>query len=247
MQIWPAIDLLGGRCVRLEQGDYNRETVYDDDPVAVARKWVDLGADCLHLVDLDGAKDGRPVNRDVVAAIARAVDVPCELGGGVRDQATIEQLLDVGVSRVVIGTLALKNPDWFREMCTAYPDHLVLGLDARDGRVATDGWLETSDLMATDLAQQFDDAPLAAVVYTDIARDGMLSGPNLAAMRQMQVACQHEVVASGGVSSAEDIAQLAAIPMAGCIVGKALYEDRLTLPEAIAAANGSKITNHPSG
>ena len=235
VQIWPAIDLRGGKCVRLQQGDYNRETVFGEDPAAMARHWVDLGAECLHLVDLDGARQGRPGNLESVEAILRAVDVPCELGGGIRSEEVIGEALDLGLQRLIIGTLAIKQPDWFRQMCAEFPGKLVLGIDARDGRVATDGWLETSRMAATALAGQFAGEPIAAVIYTDIATDGMLVGPNTAAMAEMQAAVELPVVASGGVTTADDVARLAAVPMAGCIIGRALYEGTLTLPEAIAA------------
>lgn len=236
MQIWPAIDLRGGKCVRLQQGDYQRETVYHDDPAEMARKWVRRGAEYLHLVDLDGARDGKPANLAAVRQIVAAVNVPCELGGGIRSEAAIRELLDVGLARLVIGTLAIKEPDWFRQMCHMFPEKLVLGIDARDGLVATDGWLETSSLRATDLAAQFDGQPLAAIVYTDIATDGMLQGPNVAAMREMAAATSTPLIASGGVSCAADVAQLTTTGVAGCIIGKALYEGRLTLEEALAAA-----------
>jgi phosphoribosylformimino-5-aminoimidazole carboxamide ribotide isomerase len=253
MQIWPAIDLRAGRCVRLRQGDYGQETVFGDDPVAMASRWVREGATCLHLVDLDGAKDGvanitgghtaasfesSSPNRAAIAAIVRNVKVPCELGGGIRDEATIAALLELGLSRLVIGTLALKQPDWFRSMCRKFPNRLVLGLDARDGRVATDGWLETSDTQATDLAQQFTAEPLAAIVYTDIAKDGMMQGPNVAAMQAMQEAVPIPVIASGGVTNAADVATLAKAKLAGCIIGRALYEGTLTIEEAHTAAKG---------
>jgi len=237
MQIWPAIDIRGGNCVRLVQGDYDRELRFGEDPAAMARRWVEQGAECLHLVDLDGARDGRPANLDAVQAILRAVDVPCQLGGGVRDEQTIGRLLDAGVARLVIGTAALKQPDWFRATCRKFPERLVLGIDARDGRVATAGWLETSSVSATDLAAQFADEPIAAIVYTDIARDGMLAGPNFAALRQMQAATALPVIASGGVTTEDDVSRLAEIPMAGCIIGRTLYEGRLSLAAALAAAN----------
>jgi phosphoribosylformimino-5-aminoimidazole carboxamide ribotide isomerase len=239
MQIWPAIDLRGGKCVRLRQGDYGRETVFGDDPAAMARHWVAQGADCLHLVDLDGARLGRPGNLDSIRAIVTAVDVPCELGGGVRDEATIGAMLDLGVARLVIGTQALKEPDWFREVCGRFPGKLALGLDARDGRVATDGWLDTSDVSANDLARQLADLPLAALTYTEIAADGMMAGPNLAAQQEMQRAVPTPVIASGGVTTADDVAALAAVPMAGCIIGRALYEGTLTLRDALDAARGT--------
>jgi phosphoribosylformimino-5-aminoimidazole carboxamide ribotide isomerase len=253
VEIWPAIDLRGGHCVRLRQGDYQRETVFGDDPAAMARHWVDLGAERLHLVDLDGARDGRLGNLSSVRSIIEAVDVPCELGGGIRDEQTIRELLGSksggesgsesgsesgrGLDRLVIGTLAIREPDWFRRMCRKFPGKLVLGIDARDGMVATDGWLQTSRTEATELARGFAGEPIAALVYTDIATDGMLSGPNTEAMAEMQRAVDWPVVASGGITSKEDVARLAAVPMAGCIIGRALYEGTLTLPEAIAAAS----------
>ena len=237
MEIWPAVDIRGGKCVRLQQGDFKRETVFSDDPAAMARHWVGLGAQCLHLVDLDGAREGRPVNMVSVEAIVNASGVPCELGGGVRSDYGIQQLLKVGVERIIIGTLALKEPDWFRRMCTKFPGRLVLGIDAHDGYVAAEGWLETSKMPAVGLARQFAGEPIAAIIYTDIATDGMLTGPNVAAMAEMQAAVHVPVVASGGVSTKDDVARLAAAGMAGCIIGRALYEGTLTLPEALEAAN----------
>ena len=235
MQIWPAIDLRGGKCVRLQQGDYDRETVFGEDPAQMARHWVAQGAEYLHLVDLDGARDGRPGNIESIRAILSAVHIPCELGGGIRSEAAIGELLELGLSRLVIGTKALKEPEWFRMVCRRFPNRLVLGIDAREGRVATEGWLETSDVAATDMARQFAGEPIAALVYTDIATDGMLAGPNLAAMAEMQRAVDLPVIASGGVTTAADVAALARIPVAGCIVGRSLYEGKLTLREALAA------------
>jgi phosphoribosylformimino-5-aminoimidazole carboxamide ribotide isomerase len=236
MQVWPAIDLRAGKCVRLQQGDYGRETVFGDDPAAMARHWVDEGAECLHLVDLDGAKAGWPANLDSVRAILAAVDVPCELGGGIRDEETIASLLELGLARLVVGTKALREPDWFHQVANRFPGRLVLGLDARNGRVATDGWLETSDTSAVELARRFNDEPLAAVVYTDIATDGMLAGPNLSAIREMQAAVRLPIIASGGVTTANDVAQLAALGVAGCIIGRALYDGKLTLKDALVTA-----------
>jgi phosphoribosylformimino-5-aminoimidazole carboxamide ribotide isomerase len=241
MQIWPAIDLLGGNAVRLQQGDYARETVFSDDPASVARNFHDQGARHLHLVDLDGAKAGKPVNLATVRSIVAAVDMECELGGGVRDEATIESLLELGLARLVVGTSALKQPEWFRDMIAKYPGKLVLGIDARDGFVATHGWLETSSVQAVEFVQLFANDPLAAIIYTDIATDGMLQGPNVAAMREMQQATATPVIASGGVTTAADIAELAAAGLAGAIVGRALYEGTLTLPEALAAARHTPI------
>ena len=236
MEVWPAIDLRGGCCVRLKQGDYSQETVFGEDPAAMARHWVEEGADRFHLVDLDGARDGRPTNLPSVRAIVEATGVPCELGGGIRDEQTIRELLDLGLHRLVVGTLAIQQPDWFRAMCRKFPGKLVLGIDAREGRVATEGWLQTSEMTAVDLAIQFAEEPIAAIIYTDIATDGMMAGPNLAAMAEMQAAVDLPVIASGGVTTEEDVARLAAVPMAGCIIGRALYEGTLTLPGALAAA-----------
>jgi len=237
VEIWPAIDLRGGKCVRLKQGDYAQETVFGDDPAAMARHWVAQGAKRLHLVDLDGAKDGRLVNLPSVEAIVRASGVPCELGGGVRTEETIRRLLAAGLARLVIGTLALKQPDWFRAMCRMFPHRLVLGVDAKAGFAATDGWLESSETSAVALARQFDDEPLAAIVYTDIATDGMMAGPNVAAMAEMAAAVRHPVVASGGVTTVDDVARLAAAGLAGCIIGRALYERTVDLPGALRAGN----------
>lgn len=236
MQIWPAIDLRGGKCVRLKQGDYGRETVYGDDPAEMARRFVEQGAQYLHLVDLDGARDGYWANKDAVERILAAVSVPCELGGGIRDEVTIRMQLDLGLSRLVIGTKALKEPEWFREMSHKYPSRLALGIDAKNGLVATDGWLETSSTSAISLAQQYDTAPVAAVIYTDIAKDGMLEGPNLTAMAEMQQAVDLPVIASGGVTIADDVRNLARVSVAGCIIGRALYEGNLTLKDALEAA-----------
>lgn len=243
MQIWPAIDIRGGQCVRLRQGDYQQETVFGDDPSAMARHWIQQGAECLHLVDLDGAKDGEVANRASIEAIVGAVKVPCQLGGGIRDEATIQALLDLGLERLVIGSKAVKQPDWFRQMCRKFPRRLVLGIDARNGRVATDGWLQTSDVAATDLARELATEPIAAIVYTDIAKDGMLEGPNLEAMREMTQAAAAPVIASGGVTTLEDIQSLAVAGLNGCIVGRALYEGRLQLPEVLRVAVTVAETN----
>jgi phosphoribosylformimino-5-aminoimidazole carboxamide ribotide isomerase len=233
MQIWPAIDLRGGKCVRLQQGDYRRETVFGDDPAEMAAHWVGQGATCLHLVDLDGARDGKLVNGEAISAIVSRVAVPCQLGGGIRNESDIRSLLGLGLSRLVIGTAALKQPDWFRGMIQAYPGRLVLGVDARDGKVATDGWLETSTASAVTVARQFEEEPLAAVVYTDIAKDGMLEGPNLAAMAEMQRSCRLPVIASGGVAALEDVRGLQQAGLAGCIIGRALYDQLLLLPDLL--------------
>jgi len=235
MQIWPAIDLRGGNCVRLRQGDYQQETVYGDDPAEMAKKWASQGAECLHLVDLDGAKDGSLKNRDAIAAIVAAVDIPCEVGGGIRDEATIAQLLELGLSRLVIGTKALREPDWFADMCKKFPNKMVLGIDAREGMVATDGWLEVSTTPAVDLAKKYEHLPIAALIYTDIATDGMLAGPNVPAMQAMKESVSLPVVASGGVTTLDDIKKLAAAGLDGAIIGRALYEGKMSVRDAVQA------------
>lgn len=234
MRIYPAIDLRGGQCVRLRQGDYRQETVFGSDPATMARQWVEQGADFLHLVDLDGAREGRPVNEESVRAIVRAAPVPCQLGGGLRTEEDIRRVLQWGVARVVIGTRALQSPDWLAEMCGKFPDRIVLGIDAKDGMVATHGWLDVSETSALDLARSLEHLPLAGLVYTDIARDGMMQGVNVAAMEQMCAAVKLPVIASGGVTNLEDIRALAALPLEGCIVGRALYEGKISLKEILA-------------
>jgi phosphoribosylformimino-5-aminoimidazole carboxamide ribotide isomerase len=236
MHIYPAIDIRDGRCVRLRQGDYSRETVFADDPGEVARRWVDQGADRLHLVDLDGAKAGRPVNGDVVRRIVESAGVPCQLGGGIRTDADLEAVFGWGVRWAVLGTRALQEPGWVRRMADRHPARIVLGVDARDGFVATDGWLATSATKATDLAKLVEQSPLAAVVYTDIAKDGMMQGPNYDALAGMRDAVRLPVIASGGVSDAEQVGRLAGMNLFGCIIGRALYEGQVNLSEVIALA-----------
>lgn len=232
MQLWPAIDLLGGKCVRLRQGDYHDQTIFSEHPAEVALRWEQQGAAGIHLVDLDGARDGGLVNLPAVQAIRAAVRVPCQLGGGVRDQAAIDRLLNLGLNRVIVGTRALREPDWLRAMADAYPKQLIIGIDARDGMVATHGWLETSSVRAVDFAASFANSPLAAVIYTDIARDGMMSGPNFAGIAEMQAALALPLIASGGVTQVSDILQLAQLGVPGCIIGRALYEGTIDLEEA---------------
>jgi phosphoribosylformimino-5-aminoimidazole carboxamide ribotide isomerase len=233
MQVIPAIDLRGGHCVRLRQGDFDQETVFGDDPAAMAERWESDGAARIHLVDLDGAREGRPVNVDAVRQVVARVGVPCQLGGGIRDEATIAAWLQSGIERVVVGTQALRDPQWFGRMAAAYPGRLLLGIDARNGLVATEGWLETSTTSALALAGQFEHLPIAGIIYTDIARDGTLDGPNLDAMAAMAAAVRTPVIASGGVGTLEDLDRLAMLPVAGCIVGRALYDGRFTLRSAL--------------
>ena len=225
--------------MRLTQGDYGRETVFGDDPVEVAQRFVDDGAPRLHLVDLDGAKAGEPLQADLVKRIVDAAGVPCQVGGGIRSLETALWYRDAGLSRIVVGSVAIERPELLVAMAEAIPGRIVLGLDARDGRVATRGWLETSEVLAVDVAKRHESLPLAAIVYTDIARDGMLSGPNLDGLAAMIAASRLPVVASGGVAVAEDIRRIAAINAAGCIVGRALYEGTVTLAGALAAAGES--------
>jgi phosphoribosylformimino-5-aminoimidazole carboxamide ribotide isomerase len=237
VQILPAIDLRDGRCVRLQQGDYARETVFGADPAAMAQRWVEQGAAYLHVVDLDGARAGRPVNGASVRAIVSAARVPCQLGGGIRSEADVEEALSWGVARVILGTRALQDPAWCESVCRRFAGRVALGIDARDGMVATQGWLATSACKAIDLARQCAGWPLAAIVYTDISRDGMLQGPNVEATAEIAAAVPVPVIASGGVSTLDDVARLAGRGLAGCIVGRALYEGRLDLTAAIELAN----------
>ncbi len=234
MLILPAIDLRGGKCVRLKQGDYAQETVFGDDPTAMARRWVSLGAKALHLVDLDGAKAGKPVNGEAIKAIVDAVRVPCQLGGGIRTERDINTAFGWGVRRVVIGTRALQDPGWVRQVAFAYPRRIVLGLDARDGKVATHGWLNVSEATVLELARQFSQWPLAAIVFTDIARDGMLTGPNVDALAELANAVSIPVIASGGVTTLDDVRRLVEKKLAGCIIGRALYEGQLDLAAVLS-------------
>jgi phosphoribosylformimino-5-aminoimidazole carboxamide ribotide isomerase len=235
MQVIPAIDLRGGHCVRLRQGDFDQETIFGDDPAAMAARWESEGATRIHLVDLDGARAGHPINIEAVRQIVGRVGVPCQLGGGIRDEATIAAWLEAGIERVVVGTQALRDPEWFGHMARAYPDRLLLGLDARDGRVATQGWLETSGTDALTLARRFDSLSIAGIIYTDISRDGTLEGPNLLAIKALAEVVRSPVIASGGVGTLEDLRRLAELPIAGCIVGRALYDGRFTLRSALGS------------
>lgn len=236
MQIWPAIDIRNGKCVRLRQGDYQQETVYGSSPADMAHRWVSDGASGLHIVDLDGAREGTSQNHEAIAEIALQISVPIQVGGGIRDVETMDRYHDMGIKRWVIGTRALKDPGWVNEMIGRYPDQILIGIDALDGYAASDGWLKTSRISAIDFAKQVSTQPIAGIIYTDISKDGMLSGPNLEAMRLMKETVDVQVIASGGVTTVDDIARLAALGLAGCIVGRALYEGRLTLSQAINAA-----------
>jgi len=237
MDVIPAIDLRDGKCVRLIQGQYDRQITYKDDPVAQAREFHADGAQWLHVVDLDGAKAGRPVNSETIAAIAALDLLKVEVGGGLRDEASIRQLLDAGVTRVIIGTKAVNDFDWFSQMTEKFAGQVVLGLDARGAMVATHGWLESSSQSLLEFATRADKLPLAAIIYTDISKDGMLTGPNIERTRELVEAVDTPVVASGGVKEADDIRKLKPIGVAAVIAGRSLYEGTLTLKDALAAAS----------
>lgn len=236
MLVIPAIDLKDGQCVRLKQGRMEDATSYGDDPVAMAARWVEAGARRLHLVDLNGAFEGKPVNGDAVTAIARAYpDLPIQIGGGIRSAETIEYYLNAGVSYVIIGTKAVKEPAFVGEMCRAFPGHVIVGLDAKDGYVATDGWAEVSTMKATELAKRFANDGVSSIVYTDIARDGMMQGVNIEATAQLAREGGLPVIASGGVTNLDDIKALCAEAgsgILGAITGRAIYEGSLDLAQA---------------
>ncbi len=236
MLVIPAIDLKDGECVRLRQGLMDDSTVFSDDPVAMARRWVEQGARRLHLVDLNGAFAGEPVNGEIVKAIAAAYPkLPIQIGGGIRSLETIKAYLDAGVDYAIIGTQAVKEPDFVFEACREFPGHIIVGLDAKDGKVATDGWAEVSQVEAIDLAKQFKKAGVSAIVYTDISRDGMMQGVNIEATRRLARSCGIDVIASGGVTDIEDIRSLAKVAgdgICGAITGRAIYEGSLNLSEA---------------
>ncbi|MCK5621119.1 MAG: 1-(5-phosphoribosyl)-5-[(5-phosphoribosylamino)methylideneamino]imidazole-4-carboxamide isomerase [Alphaproteobacteria bacterium] len=234
MILYPAIDLKEGRCVRLIRGDMEQVTVFNDDPVAQAASFVDAGASWLHLVDLDGAFAGKPVNAKAVQAIVNEVDIPVQLGGGIRTLQTIEDWLNCGVMRVILGTAAVKDPDLVTQACRKFPGQVAVGIDARGGRVAVEGWAEETDIQAVDLARKFADAGVDAIIYTDIDRDGVLQGANIPATAELARAVSIPVIASGGVSSLTDIRGLIAEKkIAGAIIGRALYDGRIDLRQAM--------------
>ncbi|NJM75176.1 MAG: 1-(5-phosphoribosyl)-5-[(5-phosphoribosylamino)methylideneamino]imidazole-4-carboxamide isomerase [Acaryochloridaceae cyanobacterium RU_4_10] len=249
MDVIPAIDLLNGQCVRLYQGDYDRSQVFAEDPVTMARTWAEQGAQLLHLVDLDGAKTGEPVNLPAIAQIVEAIDIPVQVGGGLRTGERVADLLGMGVQRAILGTIAIEQPELIGELCQLYPGQIVVGIDAREGKVATRGWLETSEVAAVTLGQQMASRGAAAIIYTDIQRDGTLQGPNLPQLREMAEAVTIPVIASGGVSSMTDLLGLLALePMgvSGVIVGKALYTHNVSLSEAIRAIGPGRWQDVPT-
>lgn len=248
MNVIPAIDLLDGRCVRLYQGDYAQAQTFNDDPVAVAQQWVDQGATRLHLVDLDGAKTGQPTNHQVIAAIVNAINIPVQLGGGLRNRDAVAAVLNLGIKQAILGTVAVENPQLVGELCQEFPGQIVVGIDARDGKVATRGWVETSEVLATDLAHQMAQLGAAAIIYTDIHRDGTLSGPNKEALREVANVVGIPVIASGGVSSVTDLLSLLALEplgVTGAIVGRALYTGDVVLKEAIQAVGQERWQDVP--
>ncbi len=241
MIIFPAIDIKGGLCVRLKQGDPDRATVYGEDPVAVARHWESQGAEWLHVVDLDGAFSKQPVNSVAIKAIARSISIPVQVGGGIRTIENVKDYLDAGVERVILGTAALRDPSMVAEACSLYPGRIALGLDARDGLVAVEGWKEATRTDAVSLVRGFEHLELAAIIYTDIHRDGMQTGVNIEATQRLIQTTRVPVIASGGVSSLGDIMNLLPLVpqgLLGVITGRAIYEGTLDLREAIAGASG---------
>lgn len=248
MDVIPAIDLLEGRCVRLFQGDYAQSQVFNENPVEVARQWEAEGATRLHLVDLDGAKAGKPENWQAIEAIARAVKLPIQVGGGLRDSDRVSALFDLGVQYAILGTVAVENPALVGELCKKFPGQIIVGIDAREGKVATRGWLETSEVMAVELAQRMGEMGAAEIVYTDIKRDGTMKGPNMEALRELASAIDTPVIASGGVSSVSDLMRLLKLVPAGvsgAIVGKALYTGDVSLKEAIRAVGPGRWQDVP--
>lgn len=239
MIVIPAIDLKDGKCVRLAQGDFNRVTVYADDPVAMAGKWQEQGAKRLHLVDLDGSLAGAPKNRTQIRDILRAVSIPVQVGGGIRNRETIEAYLAMGVAYVILGTAALKNEQFVREVCHTYPGRIILGIDAANGKVAIQGWTENTSASPVSIARRYENEGLAAIIYTDIKRDGVGTGVNIEATKALAQAVDIPVIASGGVAGLEDIIQLMDVEefgVAGVIVGKALYSGALSLVDALKAS-----------
>ena len=239
MIIYPAIDIRGGRCVRLTEGRFDAETVFADDPAEMALKWAGMGAEFLHLVDLDGALAGEGKNVPVIERILQSVNIPVQLGGGIRNLETIEKLLALGVTRLILGSAAVKNPQLVEEACKKYPGHIAVGIDAKNGEVAIEGWGKGSGVAATELAKQMAAYGVETIIYTDISRDGMLSGVNVEATAALARACGVPIIASGGVASIEDIRRVKAVEadgVQGCIIGKAIYTGAVDLKEALALA-----------
>ncbi len=240
MILYPAIDIRGGCCVRLIQGDYNRETIFGQNPSLVAKRWVDEGAQWLHLVDLDGAKAGKPINLEVVRQICKTVGVPCQLGGGIRSETDLEAVFEAGITRAIVGTRAIEDPNRFARWCNAFPGKVALGLDVKNGRPAANGWLEEGGRSMEDLIGDVSKLPLAAVIFTDISRDGTLSGCNISATADLAAKLAHPVIASGGIRDKEEIRDLSQKGVSGAILGRSLYEGTIHLPEALILAQSGK-------
>lgn len=242
MRVIPAVDIKGGKAVRLVQGKADQETVYDEDPVRAARRWADAGARRIHIVDLDGAFDGRPKNADLTFAILKEIkSAEIEIGGGLRSARAVTELFEAGAARCVIGTKAAEDRNFLKDLANRHPGQICVGLDAKDGMVVTKGWVEVSKLSAVDLITELYDLPLGEVIYTDIDRDGMLQGPNMKRLAEMRDACPFPLIASGGVTSVANVKALRELGCFGCIIGKALYDGRLDLAEAFEAAGDRPV------
>ena len=236
MIIIPAIDLKEGQCVRLRQGIMADSTVYSDNPVEVAKKWEHMGADIIHVVDLDGAIAGKPVNRQIIKEITESVEIRIQVGGGIRDLETVEEYIDMGVYRIVLGTIAIKNPLLVEDACNSFPSQIAVGIDAKDGMVAIKGWTEKTEEKAIDFAAELEDLGVSVIIYTDISRDGMLTGPNISAIKEMAMSLSIPLIASGGVSSMDDLMALHSLEdcgVEGAIVGKAIYTGDIDLKKAL--------------
>jgi phosphoribosylformimino-5-aminoimidazole carboxamide ribotide isomerase len=240
MQIFPAIDLKDGKCVRLYQGDYSKETVFSEDPVAIAHKWQKQGASRLHLVDLDGAASGEPGNLAIVKSIVSQTGLPVQLGGGIRDEATVQKLLDAGVNRVILGTIAIEKPELLRQICYKFGQSIIVGIDARDGLVATRGWKQATTVAAVDLAQEMAMLGAARILYTDIRRDGTLTEPNYPAIAELLDKSGLPVIAAGGISAISHLQKLKELGVEGAVIGKALYTGNIGLKEALTLEQDKK-------
>lgn len=240
MIIFPAIDVRNGNCVRLIQGDYDKETVYSDSPTDMGLEWEKKGAEFLHLIDLDGAKTGRSINREAIQAVAKNVNVPVQVGGGIRSMEIIDEHINNGISRVIIGTAAIQDPDFVKRAIDKYGDKIAVSIDARNGYVATDGWTETSEVHALDLLKNLESVGLKTVVYTDIFTDGMLQGPNFKELQEINENASIDVIASGGVTTVEDVNKLKEMNMYGAIIGKALYDGNLQLEDVLGGKENGK-------
>lgn len=233
MILFPAIDMKDGKCVRLEQGMFDKVTVFGEDPVAMAKKWEEKGGEFLHLVDLDGAKDGVPKNLEIIKNICKSINIPIQIGGGIRNKETVKLLLEAGVNRVILGTVAINNIELLKELVNEYGEKIVVSIDAKDGLVAVDGWVNVSEVKSIDLVKELETIGVKTIVYTDISKDGMMEGPNFEIYQTLKDCSSIDVIASGGVSSIEDIKKLKQMDMYGAIIGRALYNGAIKLEEAL--------------